>query len=93
MNDKPDADLDALAAEVKNLREDFGRVGKVLEELVRHRGSAAATEATRRAERAWDEVNRKAENATQTLEQNPLATLAGAFGLGMVLGMLFSGRR
>ena len=93
MNDKPDADLEALAAEVKNLREDFGRVGKVLEELVRHRGNAAAAEATRRAERAWDEVSQKAETAAQTMEQNPLATLAGAFGLGMVLGMLFSGRR
>lgn len=93
MNDKRDPDLEALAAEIKQLREDFARAGKVLEELVRHRGNAAAAGATRRAEKAWDDVSRTAESAAQTLEQNPMATVAGAFGLGLVLGMLFSGRR
>ena len=93
MNDKTDPDIEALAAEIKQLREDFARTGKVLEELVRHRGSAAAGEAGRRAGEAWDDVNRTAESAAQTLEQNPLATLAGTFGLGLILGMLFGGRR
>ena len=93
MSDKPDADLEALAGEIKHLREDFARVAKVVEELVRHRGSAAAAEAGRRAGQAWDDVSRTAESAAQTLEQNPLATLAGTFGLGLILGMLFGGRR
>lgn len=93
MNDKPDPDLEALTTEIKQLREDFTRTAKVLEELVRHRGNAAAAEATRRAEKAWDDVGRTAESAAQTLEQNPLASLGGAFGLGLMLGMLFSGRR
>jgi len=93
MNDKTDPDLQALAAEVKHLREDFARVGTVVEDLVRHRASAAAGEASRRANEAWDEINRTAENAAHTIEQNPLSTIGGAFGLGLVLGMLFSGRR
>lgn len=93
MNDKTDPDLQALAGEIKHLREDFARVGTVLEDLLRHRTSAAANEATRRATEAWDEVNRRAESAAHTIEQNPLTTVGGAFGLGLVLGMLFSGRR
>lgn len=93
MNDKPDADIEALAAEIKQLREDFARAGRALEELVRHRGGAAASEASRRAGEAWDDVSRTAESAAETLERNPLATLAGTFGLGLILGMLFGGRR
>ena len=60
MTDKTDPDVQALAAEMKHLREDFGRIGKVVEELVRHRGSAAAAEASRTAEKAWDEVSKTA---------------------------------
>lgn len=93
MSDKQEPDVQALAGEIKHLREDFGRIGRVLEEFVRHRGSAAAAEASRTAGQAWEEVSKTAETAAQTLEKKPLATLAGAFGLGLLLGMLFSGRR
>ena len=67
-------------------------MGSVVEDLVRHRASAAAGEATRRAEQAWDDVNRTAEGAAQAMEQNPVATVGGAFGLGLLIGMLFSRR-
>ena len=93
MSDKKnDPDVQALAAEMKHLREDFSRIGKVLEELLRNRGAAAAAEAGRTAEKAWDEVSKTAQSASQIVEQNPLATLASAFGIGLLFGMLF-GRR
>lgn len=93
MNDKPGPDLESLAADISHLREEFGRIGKLVETILRHGGSAAAAEAGRTAEQAWDEVNRTAEKAAKAVEQNPLTTLAAAFGLGMLLGMLFGGRR
>lgn len=93
MTDKQDADIAALLAEIKHLREDFTRMGTVVEDLVRNRATAAADEVRGRAEQAWDEANKTAENAARTLEQNPMATLGGAFGLGLLFGMLFSSRR
>lgn len=93
MDNNADPDMQALAGEIKHLREDFARLGATLEELVRHRGSAAAAQATKTAERAWDEVNRTAETAAHKLEERPLTTIGSAFGIGLLLGMLFSGRR
>lgn len=93
MSEKPELDMQSLAAEITHLREDFGRIGKMVETIVRHRGSAAAAEAGRTAEQAWDDVGRTAEKAAKVVEQNPLATLAAAFGLGLLMGMLFGGRR
>lgn len=92
MADPKDQDVQALLAEIKHLREDFARMGTVVEDLVRHRADAAKDEVNRRAERAWDDVSRSAESATQAIEQNPVATVGGAFGLGLLIGMLFSRR-
>jgi ElaB/YqjD/DUF883 family membrane-anchored ribosome-binding protein len=92
MTDKPAPDVAALLAEMKHLREDFTRMGEVVEELVRGRAHAAADKVGERAEKAWAGVHRTAESASHTLEQNPMATLGGAFGLGLLFGMLFSGR-
>jgi ElaB/YqjD/DUF883 family membrane-anchored ribosome-binding protein len=93
MSEPRDPDVQALTGEIKTLREDFVRIARTLEDLVRNKGAAAAAEATQSAERAWDGVGRTAQSATKTMEENPLATLAGAFGLGLMLGILFGGRR
>jgi ElaB/YqjD/DUF883 family membrane-anchored ribosome-binding protein len=93
MTDKPDPDIAALLAEIKHLREDFSRMGNVVEDLVRHRGHAAADKMSQHAEKAWDSVHRGAESATHTLEQHPMTTLGSAFGLGLLFGMLFGNRR
>ncbi len=93
MDENADPDLQALAGEIQHLREDFTRIRAVLEELIRHRGGAAAAQATKTAERAWDEVNRTAESAAHKLEERPLTTIGSAFGIGLLLGLLFSGRR
>jgi ElaB/YqjD/DUF883 family membrane-anchored ribosome-binding protein len=79
-------------AEIKHMREDFARMGNVVEDLVRHKAGAAADEVGRQAGRAWDGVNRTADGAAQAMEQNPVATVGGAFGLGLLIGMLFSRR-
>ena len=92
MSDQQDPDIQALMAEIRHLREDFGRMGSVVEDLVRHRAGAAAGEASRRAEQAWDDVSRTAEGAARVMEQNPVATVGGAFGIGLLIGILF-GRR
>ena len=92
MSDKTDPDVAALLGEIKHLREDFARMGTVVEDLVRNRANAAKDEVGRRAERAWEDVGKKAENAAHAMEQNPVATVGGAFGLGLLIGMLFSRR-
>ena len=93
MTDKQDPDVAALLAEIKHLRDDFARMGTTVEDLVRNRANSAADEVGRRAERAWDDVSKTAESAAHKLEQTPMATLGGAFGLGLLFGMLFSSRR
>jgi ElaB/YqjD/DUF883 family membrane-anchored ribosome-binding protein len=92
MSTAGDPDIKALLGEIKTLREDFARMGGVVEDLVRHRAGKAADEVGRRAERAWDGVNTAAEGASRAMEDNPLAAVGGAFGLGLLIGMLFSRR-
>lgn len=98
MSDMSDAQHDAeahtktLVDDIKALREDLARMANIVEELVRRRANDAAEEVTRQAERAWDDAGKFADDASRAVEANPLGAVGGAFGLGLLLGLLF-GRR
>ncbi|MDE2463389.1 MAG: hypothetical protein KGO02_06720 [Alphaproteobacteria bacterium] len=87
-----EARVRGIADEIKNLREDLARMGSIVEELVRRRANDAVDEVTRRAEKAWEDAGRMSDEAAKVLEANPVATIGGAFGLGILVGLLF-GRR
>lgn len=86
-------DLDVVAAELKQLRSDFARLGDTLQGLLRRASQGAASGASEAGERIWSEAKGKAEDLAKTIQEEPLAFTLGALGIGFVLGLLLGGRR
>lgn len=88
-----DADIKALQAEIKELRADFAKVTETLRDLVRHGGAEAGAKARESGEKLWDEARKHVLGVTHEIEEKPMTAAVTAFGIGVVLGMLFCGRR
>lgn len=88
-----ESDVQALSDELKQLRAEFTKLGQLLESAARNAGSEAAQAARATGERAWSEVKRSADDLTQRIEARPVTSAATAFGIGVVLGLLFGSRR
>ena len=93
MNEKIETDVDALSEEVKKLRADFMKLADVLKATAGHAGEEAAHQARVAGERAWSGAKSQADELIQRIEDRPLHSTAVAFGVGLVLGLLFGGRR
>ena len=93
MADGTAEDLKTLRAELANLRADLGRISETLEDVVKHGRDEAVGKATEAAEKLQDEIGRRTERLSREIEQKPLTAVFTAFGLGVLLGMLFGGRR
>jgi ElaB/YqjD/DUF883 family membrane-anchored ribosome-binding protein len=86
------ADIEALIAEMKNLRADVERIGGLLKNTAIH-GAADAKEAVREtAEKGWNEAKTRAQSLLGEMEQRPIQSALTIFGVGIVLGLLV-GRR
>jgi len=88
-----ESDVRALSDELKQLREEFTRIARLLESAARNAGNEAAEAARATGERAWNEVRRGADELTSRIEARPVTSAATAFGIGIILGLLFGGRR
>ena len=88
-----ESDVQALSDELKQLRSEFARLGQLLESAARNAGNEAAQAARATGERAWNEVKKGADDLAQRIESRPVTAAATAFGIGVVLGLLFGGRR
>lgn len=86
-------DTDALIAELKQLRADFAKLGELLQATARHAGEDALQRAKAGGEKAWSEARSGAEDVIQKIEQNPVSAAGIAFGVGVLLGLIFGGRR
>ena len=84
---------EALVAEVRQLRADFSRIADVLHALVRQRGSEALGSAEDVAGKLFEEAQRRTNGLVHEIEQKPMTAALGAFGIGLLLGALFSARR
>jgi ElaB/YqjD/DUF883 family membrane-anchored ribosome-binding protein len=93
MTNATDADIQALLAELRNLRTDFAKVGETLQDLAAHGTSETRGKIKDSAEKVWGKAKKHAEDVTQEIEANPVPAALIAFGVGTMLGMLFSGRR
>lgn len=89
----PQSDLQALQAEVAKLRADFTKVADILQQIVANRGAAVLGDAKDAADRIAAEMQRRARNVTEQVEERPVAAAVTTFGIGLILGLLFSGRR
>ena len=93
MSSATDNDFEALQAEMKKLRADFANLNETVRDLIRHGSADAAGKARESSERVWNEARRRFEGVTAGIEEKPVASAVTAFGIGIVLGLLFSGRR
>ena len=87
-----ESDVRALSGELKQLRAEFAKLAQLLETTARNATSDAAQAARETGERAWSEIKSQADDLAQRIEARPVTAAATAFGVGVVLGLLF-GRR
>ncbi len=90
---KTEQDVDALVAEMKQLRADFARVTGILNDMARHGAADARDKVEETAERAWGEAKRKTQDLFEQIEERPIASALVALGLGFVVGIIFTSRR
>jgi hypothetical protein len=88
-----DTDVEALRAELKNLRADFARITDILKESAKSRGAEAADRIRQTAERGWTEAKSTAQTVLEEMEERPLGTAMVVFIGGMLFGLLLGGRR
>jgi len=93
MADGTAEDLETLRTEMAKLRADLSKIGETLKSFARHGGEEAAEKAGGMAGRFRAEFERKTQHMADEIERKPLTAVLAAFGLGMVLGMIFHRRR
>lgn len=87
------ADLQALQAEMAKLRADFAKVADTLQQIVANRGAAVLGDAKDTADKIAAEMQRHARGVAEQVEERPVTAALTTFGIGLILGLLFSGRR
>lgn len=88
-----ESDLHTLQSQIQELRNDFTKTVATLREVASSGVQQASDAAQASAERAWGEVKRQANTVTREIEERPLTAALTAFGTGVLLGFLLSGRR
>lgn len=87
------SEVENLRAEIRQLQVDLAGLAESLRGVVRAGKAEAAGRVSDTAEKAWTEVKDIADGLAKQVEQKPITTLVSAFSIGMLLGMLFTGRR
>ncbi len=92
--DRPiEADVQALAEEVKQLRAQLEKVMSLVGQTARHGGDEALKQAREAGQRAWNDARHTADDVIHRIEAKPVQSALAAFGTGLVLGLIFGGRR
>ncbi|MEI9932185.1 MAG: hypothetical protein WDM89_16990 [Rhizomicrobium sp.] len=84
--------VEALAGEFKQLRAEFARIASLIEQTARTAGAEAAQRARAAGDRVWAETQSGADQVAEKIKEQPLASAGIAFGVGVLLGLIF-GRR
>ena len=88
-----EADIKALQADIAELRADLGNLTETLRDLVRHGGAEATAKMRESGEKLWGEAKKRASGFAEEIEEKPVTAAVTAFSIGVLLGMIFSGRR
>ena len=86
-------DTAKLSEEVNGLRADLARVAETITDFVRTRGQDAAAKLQGTAEETWSEAKQKLDCVGKKIHEEPVTAAAVAFGIGLIIGLIFSGRR
>jgi len=88
-----DLSIEKLVEEIKKLRSEFSQVSETLLGRAREQTIEAAARVRHAAEDGWSEARGAAAVVADRIEEQPLAATAIAFGVGVALGMLLTGRK
>ena len=88
-----ESNVEALAGEFKQLRAEFARIAQLLEQTARSAGAEAANRARAAGDYVWSETQSTADQVAGRIKEQPLASAGIAFGIGLLLGVIFGGRR
>ncbi len=90
---KIEADVEALAAEVKELRGAIDKIVNLLGQTARDGGDEAYRAARETGERYWSDAKTTADDLVHRIEDKPVQSTFLALGIGLLLGLLFGARR
>ena len=88
-----DEDTAKISEEVSGLKAEFAKVAESVKDFLRTRGQDAAAKIQGTAEETWSEAKGKLDDVKRKIHEEPVAATLIALGVGIVLGLLFSGRR
>lgn len=86
-------EFDALRADMQQLRTDFAAANRTLKDLAGALGSDAYEQVREKAGQARERAEEAAETVSRTIEDRPFASVAIAFVVGLVIGLLFGRQR
>lgn len=92
MNRAIETDVAALAEEVKQLRTQLDKIVNLLGQTARHGGDEAYRSVREASEKAWAEARSATDDVVRRIEEKPVNSALAAFGIGVLIGLLF-GRR
>jgi ElaB/YqjD/DUF883 family membrane-anchored ribosome-binding protein len=79
--------------EISGLRAEFARVADTVSEFVKTRGAEAAAKIQDTAGEGWAEAKKKIDCVGKKIHEEPVTSAAIAFGVGLLIGLIFSNRR
>jgi ElaB/YqjD/DUF883 family membrane-anchored ribosome-binding protein len=86
-------DTSKISEEVSGLKAEISRIAETVADFVRTRGADAASHFSDTAQEGWTEAKKKIDCVNKKIHEEPVTACAVAFGIGLVLGLIFSGRR
>jgi len=90
MTTQTDADIEKLRSEIRQLRSDIGQIGETLKAIVADQSGAAYERVRQSTEKAQKKAADAMDSVAHEIEERPFTSTLSAFGVGLVLGMLFS---
>ena len=92
MAEQTQKEFDALRKDMETLRADMNALTDSLHDLLGEKVERAKTSARQAGERVQNQAQQVRDTVSDQVEERPLTALFTAFGIGMVLGALFSRR-
>jgi ElaB/YqjD/DUF883 family membrane-anchored ribosome-binding protein len=83
-------EVSGLKAEIKA---EISKIADSVKEFVRTHGQDAAARIQGTAEETWTGAKQKLDCVSKKIHEEPVAATAVAFGIGLLIGLIFFGRR
>ena len=86
-------ETEKFSEEVSGLKAEIAKIAEAVSEFLRTRGQDAAARIQGTAEETWNGAKEKLGKVKDKIHEEPVAATAVAFGVGLVIGLLFATRR